>query len=153
MKKRISFLLIVISLVFNNSHAKSEIHSNRKLQLIYFVKSLKCTLGKGTTGLWESGNLKIENDIWNTTVHFDGINLEKGTARIIGNSGSSNVSVIKTNLGITFIEKTSLGNLIFTTVFNSYKKGTNKFHAVSSRHISIMDKPTASQYHGICEIW
>ena len=117
------------------------------------AKSLKCTLGPGAVGDWESGDVKVAKQKWDSTMHFDSINPKAGTARLIGNAGSTDVAVIVTPAGFTFIEQTGAGNLVFTTVFASYKKNTNEFQVVSSRHIAMMGSPLPSQYHGTCKVW
>lgn len=115
------------------------------------AKSLKCTLGPGAVGIWGTKSVNIDKDKWNTPIHFDSIDVKAGKARIIGNVGADDISVIVTSAGITFVEQTGSGNLVFTTVFGSYLKGTNEFFVVSSRHMLIMDKPLPSQYHGTCK--
>jgi len=154
-----NILLIAISIYAFNVHSdnstsridwdKLEKSNNSDL---FSIKSLKCTLGKGSVGLWKSGSLKIEADNWNTTIYYDSIDIESGSARIIGNQGSGNAVVLTTGIGITFIEKTGIGNLTFTTVFNSKNK-SGQFYAVSSRHIDSLGDLLPSQYHGTCDAW
>jgi hypothetical protein len=69
-------------------------------------------------------------------LHFDGIDLKKGTARLIGGVGAADVATIPTPSNLTFVEKTDSGNLNFTSVFPSYAKGSQNFIAVTSRHAS-----------------
>jgi hypothetical protein len=74
---------------------------------------------------------------------FDSIG-EKG-ARFIGNAGSEDVHVIRTEMGPTFIEKTSAGSWNTTTVSGFRdKKSPNRFAAVTSRNINSFTHPTTS---------
>ena len=47
---------------------------------------------------------------------FDSIDTQAGTARIIGNTGAGDISVVVTPVGLTFIEQAGAGGLDFTTV-------------------------------------
>ncbi len=102
------------------------------------ARSLKCTFGPGTNADWKSGDVKVKKSRFDVTLHFDSINLKAQTARMIGNAGSADVIVLPTMSGITFIEKTGIGNLAFTTVFTNYKKGETSFIAVTSRHMNLI---------------
>ena len=84
---------------------------------------------------------------------FDSINAQASTARIIGNAGAGDVSVVVTPVGLTFIEQAGAGGLNFTTVFTHFVEPENVARvAVTSRHITFFDGPFPSQYHGTCVI-
>jgi hypothetical protein len=117
------------------------------------TKSLKCQFGKGSVASWKHGPVKLNNDDFNATIYFDSIDFDKGTARKIANQGSTDVAVIPGVMFITFIEQTGLGNMIFTSVFFHYVKGTEDFISVTSRHVNLFDGPLPSQYHGTCKVW
>jgi hypothetical protein len=126
------------------------------------AKSLKCYYSEGYTGIWDDGKLIIEKGNFATSERdsamvFDSIDFKKGTARLIGNQGSSDVIVLATPAGISFIEKTPVGYLMITTVFAYYKKGTDEFVCVYSRHVGSFSPlklgPMPSQWHGTCKIW
>ena len=117
------------------------------------VKSLKCKFDAGMSGDWKGGILEVKKDHMEGSLHFDSIDLKAGHARFIGNVGSNNVGVVTTGESITFVERTSSGNFIFTSVFPAYKKGTREFIAVTSRHIMLWGGPLPSQYHGTCQVW
>lgn len=86
---------------------------------------------------------------------FDNIDYTKATARLIGNIGSSDVHVIDGDLGVTFIEVTSVGGVAVTTIFKGASDGppvAMSFRAVSSRHIArTLGGETASQHYGTCK--
>ena len=117
------------------------------------TKTLKCQFGPGLSASWEHGQLKLENADFKATIFFDSINMDKGTARKIANQGSADVALIPGVMLITFIEQTGNGNVIFTSVFPNYSKGTEDFIAVTSRHMNLPNGPLPSQYHGTCKIW
>lgn len=114
-------------------------------------KSLKCTSQNGSIAKWKDGKLRIETDRSASTIHFDSIDLQNKTARGIGNQGASDEVLIVTASGITFIEQTGMGNLVFTTVF-PYRNKEGDFIAVTSRHMDLVG-PFPSQYHGTCKKW
>ena len=119
------------------------------------AKTIKCFLGKGCTADWTTGDPNLTIGKWREKPEecimiLDSIDLKKGTARFVGALGSTDVNVITTPKGLTFVEATDSGNLMVTTVFASYKKGTKKHIFVHSRHWSFLE-PLCSQYHGVCE--
>ena len=58
-----------------------------------------------------------------TAIQYDAIDLVAGTARVIGNGGSSDVVALNTGAGITLIESTPSGNLSFVTIFRANRVG------------------------------
>lgn len=141
------------------SQAYSE---DNPIERLLRAKSLRCVLNEGYSGIWEDGNYKIEKGKFSasekdSTSFYDSINIKAGTARIIGNQGASDVIVLTTPICLTFIEKTPAGSLMIMTVFAYYKRGTNEFVCVYSRHFGAMSQtklgPMPSQWHGTCKIW
>ena len=117
------------------------------------VKSLKCQFSAGMSGDWKNGVLEVKKDHLEGSLHFDSIDLKAGRARLIGNIGSNDVGVVTTGGSITFLERTSSGNFVFTSVFPEYKKGTSEFIVVTSRHIMFWGGPIPSQHYGTCQVW
>ena len=154
---KVCCLTLLIFLLNYQAYSKED-----ALESLLKAKSLKCYYSEGYTGIWDDGKLKIEKGHLGTSekdsaMVFDSIDLKKGTARLIRNQGSSDVIVLETPAGISFIEKTPVGYLMVTTVFASYKKGTNEFVCVYSRHVGSFSPlklgPMPSQWHGTCKIW
>ena len=83
---------------------------------------------------------------------FDSIDLNQGKARMIGNNGSSDVTVDAFLEAIHFTEHTVSGTRNTTSIFDKsvHDKGKTKFLAVYSRHTSML---YFSQYYGKCELW
>jgi hypothetical protein len=109
-------------------------------------------------GDWKGGSLSTSKETNQSfELHFDGIEIVKQKARLIGNQGVNNVAVTLTPSSLTFVEITPSGNPNFTTVFPAYKKGTKEFIAVTSRHLMFPglpgDYPFPSQHHGSCQVW
>jgi hypothetical protein len=123
------------------------------------AKSLKCVFGEGYATNWDKDAPTMERGRWSKeadlTLIFDSINLRTQSARAIANQGAGDVGVLATASGLTFIEQTAGGNVVVTTVFPAYKKGTKDFIAVHSRHwfsafpLGVLP----SQYHGTCSVW
>ena len=150
---RMQLALLFISLFFLSQTVQAD-----DLDAIYkrlvLARSLKCTFRVGLQADWRSGRLKtspISSE--ELVLHFDTIDVKKGTARLIGNIGAANVGVMLTPSHLSFMEKTDIGNLNFTTVFAYYEKGTQNFVSVTSRHVTMLDMPLPSQHHGSCQVW
>ena len=143
--QKLSFLMIVLLFcLFPSAFAQED-----AMKELLSSKTLKCIFTEGRTAKWKGGNLKIETDRSTTTILFDNIDLQKKTARSIGNAGASDEAIIVTTSGITFVEQTAFGNLVFTTVFPYFNK-EGHFIAVTSRHMDMVG-PLPSQYHGACK--
>ena len=122
-------------------------------QQIFEAQTIRCDFTTGVSANWDGAEPKLEllRDGLGSEFLFDSIG-DKG-ARFIGNAGSEDVHVIRTEMGLTFIEKTSAGSWNTTTVFGFRdKKYPNKFAAVTSRHINSFTHPTTSQYYGLCKV-
>jgi hypothetical protein len=115
------------------------------------VRSLKCSFAPNAFADWKSGSPKVTLARENVTLHFDGIDVQKQKARLIGNQGAGDVTVFATPAGLHFMEQTGSGNMVFTTVFAS--RTSDGFIAVTSRHMDMPGGPLPSQYHGTCKRW
>jgi hypothetical protein len=105
-------------------------------------------------GNWKGKTVKVEPDNSHSgTSHFDSIDLQTKTARLIGNAGAGDVSILLGVSGLTFIEQTGAGNFSFTTIFPFYKQNTTEFIAVTSRHMNLIKYLLPFQYHGTCKVW
>lgn len=122
-------------------------------QKLYKAKSLKCTFEAYSIADWKGGEMKVANGREKLSFIFDSINHKEGTARGMSNLQAVDERVIPTALGFTFIEQTAIGNITITTVFGSYRKETEEFSAVHSRHMDMPGGPLPSQYYGTCEIY
>ncbi len=117
------------------------------------ARSLKCVYGPGSIADWEGGRLKLRLvDAGLPEAHFDSIDLQMQTARLISNIGASDVKVLLSLSGISFLEETGSGNFNFTTVF-AESSSEGGFIVVASRHVNLLSGPLVSQYHGTCKVW
>ena len=117
------------------------------------AKSLKCTFGVGAVGDWRTGTLKVVSDTFGGSIHFDSIDIKANSARMIGNIGAGDITVLLTPIGLTFIDtQESLQTVAVTTVFGKHKDNNGDYIAVTSRHLASL-APTPSQYHGTCKVW
>jgi len=143
------FVLIIASVILANQAFAIDDAFERLMS----TKSLKCTFEKGTSANWKGETVKVEEDDGPGTLHFDSIDLQAKTARLIANAGAGDVTILWGASGLTFIERTGFGNLAFTTIFPIYKQDTIEFIAVTSRHMNLIKHPVPSQYHGTCKVW
>ena len=119
------------------------------------IPSVRCEWGQGTTVSWDGGRPSLEQGSFGNEagIIFDSIDTQAGTGRIIGNAASGDISVVVTPVGLTFIEQVPSGGLNFTTVFAHFVEPENvALAAVTSRHLTIIDHPLPSQFHGTCVI-
>ena len=122
-------------------------------QQTFEAQTIRCDFTRGVSANWDGAEPKLElqRDGFGSEFLFDSIGEKR--ARFIGNAGSEDVQVIRTEMGLTFIEKTSAGSWNTTTVFRFLdKKYPNRFAAVTSRHINSFAHLTTSQYYGLCKV-
>lgn len=78
------------------------------------------------------------------------IDSRRGSAQIVGATGTAEATVVLTPTGLHVIERTPIGNLVLTTVFVVGSEGST-YRAVHSRHIGDLSAPPAvSQSYGTC---
>ncbi|MBN1184898.1 MAG: hypothetical protein JXB49_21615 [Bacteroidales bacterium] len=114
------------------------------------AKCLKCSFKEGVSTSWHAEGVEIESDQWKSEIIFDSIDIKQGKARIVGNQSASDIILIGSPSGITFIENTGIGNMVFITIFPFYRPGTDHFCAVMSRHMNLITEALPSQYYGTC---
>lgn len=117
------------------------------------AQCLKCSFGPGIATEWKGVESKSESDRFNAEVYLSDIDHNTGKARLIGNQGSTDITVILSPMGANFIEMTGAGNLTMITVYPDHLSGTEDFPAVWSRHLYLVDGPLPSQYFGTCKVW
>jgi len=147
------FLLAL--LLFYPDITKAQIDEESFKQLIQ-AKTLKCVWDKGKISTWKNGHIIIEDEKMKGFT-FDSIDYEKGTARLIANVSAGDVSAMLTIGGITFMEQTKMGSVMFTTVYTQKSESMElreTFYAVHSRHVNaFIAKPISTQLYGKCMIW
>jgi hypothetical protein len=121
------------------------------LEQLKGVRSLKCRFLLMETVKWAGAQPKMETGQEELVLHFDSIDQKTGTARMIGNEGADDVSVLGRSANITIVERTGFGSFTFTTIYPDFQNG--EFVAVHSRHIDLPNGPRSSQHHGTCKIW
>ncbi|RUR11575.1 hypothetical protein [Legionella septentrionalis] len=163
----IIFILVVPVLAIADPNKVPQKYKTAIYELMS-AKSLECYFPKGAIANWQGKTMKLEEDHMANAIHFDNIDTnDKKRARMIGNMGATDVLASMSPTGITFIEFTDVGNVMYTTVFPTYL-GDKKINsdpqknklffqkayiAVYSRHIyDPIIGPMPSQFHGYCRI-
>lgn len=142
--------LVILGLLLTPAWANETVANYKRLVQ---ARSLKCAFVVGMQADWKTGQLKTSAIAGEELVlHFDSIDAKKGTARLIGNVGAADIVTLLTATSLSFIEQTFTGNLNLTTVFPFYKKDTQEFVAVTSRH-QLLESAFPSQHHGTCQVW
>lgn len=114
-------------------------------------QSFRCNFSDGTSTNWDSGKPSTKRDGSMSEIVYDQIDVKKGTGRMIGNSGSENVQVLRGDGSTHIVERTQSGNMNITTIFNPTQKYSDLYPVVHSRHINLMSGPFPSQYVGLCK--
>jgi hypothetical protein len=133
------------------------------------AKTIRCSYPSGRVGI-----VSLTQDQWKTTevkesydVIFDNISYDEGAARFIVNEGSSDVRVIKSDVGVTFIQA-STANVIIpgfsgysTNIVITPTRLRNGYPSVFSRVLylplglgvgSNVEGTLGSQYFGFCKV-
>jgi hypothetical protein len=145
---RFGVLLLMTLQAFPASAAAGQ----RAYEKLLLARSLKCEFQPGALAEWKSDRPVLKTTYEKFALHFDAIDIKKGTARLIGNQGAGDVTLWTTIAGLHFVEQTGFGSIMVTTVFSTMVPGG--FVAVTSRHIDMMmTPPLPSQTHGTCAVW
>jgi hypothetical protein len=97
------------------------------------VTSVNCTFPAMASGTWTKGEPQIETKPAKLTVGFDEVNVDDGTARVIGAFGPSDI-IVRLALGtLHFMQSFREGPLYVTTIFPEESRGGNLI-AVHTRH-------------------
>lgn len=116
------------------------------------ARSLKCTLPWYASADWDEDEPKFKTAAQaGFAFHIDGIDHAKGTARIIGNGGAEDLTVLRGDSTVSFVERVPVGTLNVTTVY-AWRNKAGHFKAVHSRHTAI-GGPSPSQNFGWCQPW
>ena len=138
-------------LVLIGAFAVSTFAADTSTNGLIAAKTLKCWIRAGFGTTWKDGVPSTSSATYSSDpFFFDSINLKQGTARVIGQAGASDVKVVKSSVGITFVE-TAGAIITFTTVFFSGPK-PDEYTVVDSRHASYLGTQLAEQYYGTCKV-
>lgn len=119
------------------------------------IKTFRCDFqtGEGRDS-FEKPNARIKDGGLGELL-FDNLNYKNGTARLIGNVGSSDVILLDGMLAVSFIERTDVGGVTITTIFKGANVGlrlSQTYRAVSSRHIArTIGGESTTQHYGTCK--
>lgn len=127
---------------------------------IFNAKTIKCFWRKGIGAEYRSGKINIKDarfadDSKKAFTIFDSIDIKNNKGRLIGPTGSGDVSIITTSVSVTFVDReiVPLGDKVtFITIFPD-DLNENKFLCVMSAHSVMLDTPIPQQYYGTAEIY
>lgn len=121
-------------------------------------KALRCEFETYSSGTAQQNdariNARIEHEAGIDPLTFAAFDIAKGTAQMIGNTESSDVTLIATAFSWSFVEVTETGNVNVTQVFlwDEPNADIGLYRAVHSRHSSIMGSIAVSQHYGRCKV-
>ena len=116
------------------------------------TQSFRCNFTEGMRTNYDTGkpSTKKTNDIGELV--FDQLDTKKGTGRLLGNNGASDVNAFLGSNSIHIIEQTISGNINITTIYDKVKKGLDNHPVVHSRHLNLPGSgPLPSQFVGLCK--
>jgi hypothetical protein len=120
------------------------------------VKALKCRFPAATTATWKSGDPQAQTKTQEMLFSISEIDVQDGTAEILGTAGRSFVTAVLSGWSMYFVES-SVGQLNVTTVF-AQEASPKRLKAVHSRHGYLqmqvgryISEPSVSQNYGDCE--
>ena len=114
-------------------------------------QSFRCNFSDGISTNWDSGKPSTKRVSDMSELIFDQVDVKKGTGRMIGNSGSETVQVLRGDGSFHIVERTPSGNMNTTTIFNPTQKYSDLYPVVHSRNMNLMSGPFPSQYVGLCK--
>jgi hypothetical protein len=121
------------------------------------VKGLKCRFPAATGAVWKGGEPQAQIKTQEMLFTISEIDVQDGTAEILGTAGRSFVTAVLSGWSVYFVES-SVGQLNVTTVF-AQEASPKKLKAVHSRHGYLqmqvgryISEPSVSQNYGDCEI-
>ena len=119
------------------------------------IQSLKCrfpiNVGVGPWQLGELPGVEVSRD-QEFEFHLDSIDVERHSARLIGNIAAIDVAVLDLAAGLHFIEQGESGTLHTLTVFPG-DSPPGVYRAVYSRHLVLLGQVIPNQNYGVCEVW
>jgi hypothetical protein len=121
------------------------------------AKSVKCAFPLISTGTWEKdGTVKSATEKSDMTLQYDDIDIQEGTASVIGLSGKLYIITRMAGVNLHLLAIDGAGPLYITTVFDK-PAHPGKFKAAHSRHeFTDVQLPgftsRPEQYYGECEI-
>jgi hypothetical protein len=119
---------------------------------LYYARTIRCDRFRGTVATWGETRASTSPDTSGPTLVFDQIDLAKGTARFVGNAGTSDVTVQATRSGLLITEMTAIGTPQVTFIYNISHETAGTYLVTHSRHTSLPGSPLPSQYHGVCRV-
>lgn len=120
--------------------------------------SAKCAFQTMAVGDWDNRTAEARPELKPSTlkIAFDNINIDEGTARIVGQTGPSEIIVRFSSGTLHLLQSFTDGPLYVTSVFQDASTNS-RFKAVHTRHeftkVSLpgfTSRP--EQYYGLCEI-
>jgi hypothetical protein len=118
------------------------------------ARGLHCTFTSAVRTWVRQGHRTVDQTHDKSSVVYDNINLDKGTARVIGNAGAVDLIVWLDRLGsLWMLERTPAGNEVVTTVVPMYAEDTNEFVVLESRHAFTGPIVTGETDYGTCKVW
>lgn len=114
--------------------------------------ALVCSFAVGAVGDWRA-QAPVVNPAGpgQQTMVFDQIEAQNYRARLASGFGEpTEILLLRTQIGLTFVEENTLGGIHVTTVYGASPTGEPAFLAVHSRHFLDGGAPAPAQYHGLC---
>jgi len=119
---------------------------------LHHARSLRCSFTDSAVTEYKRGlrTIRVTHDKGSAV--FDDIDLQRGTARAIGNAGAADLKAMWQANALWLFLQAPNGDLVLTTVFPTYMAGTNEFIVIESRHWAIGQFASGEQDSGSCAV-
>jgi hypothetical protein len=114
------------------------------------AQTLSCSFATYTVGGWKDVTPTAVIGDENYSFQIVVVNLKRGRAQIVGETGARPASLVLSDTGLTVIEPTPVGFTMTTAFANGGQDG--QFLAVHARHVDLKPTPSPSQHYGTCKI-
>ena len=127
---------VLVSSVAEEASTPNPFPDSDAVELLRTTRSFQCDFG-------------VE---FSSSITLDDVDYEAGTARMLGNVGTTDLGAVLGRDSASFIERTPPGavNLLTVYAWRKHEAGIlQPFVAVYSRHTAV-GGPSPSQFHGTC---
>ena len=114
-------------------------------------RTFRCQFMDSAGRSWKGSTVESRaGEKFSDDIIFDNVNYVQKTARLIGNAGADDATVVDGQRAVTFLTFTDSGGLVATTVFKQ-RVTVGFYRAAMARHLSLSTgELTAMQFYGRC---
>jgi len=121
---------------------------------LHQARGLHCTFTSAITVWVRNGHRTVDQTHDKSSAVYENINIDKGTARVIGNAGANDLVIWFDRSGsLWMLERSPGGQEVVTTVVPMYAEDTNELVVLETRHTFTGPVVTGETDYGTCKVW